>query len=127
MQLNQEFYKNPACISALASILASSPEFAVGPDRATVSFVLTNAFKVRQLAAVELRKRVSQNSGNLWTLLPENEREEIKAKLPELILAELKYVFVLLPFMSISNFAAVTSFAIPLHALLLPLPPSRFP
>ncbi|KAF8202536.1 armadillo-type protein [Pholiota molesta] len=70
-QLNQEFYKNPACISALASILASSPEFSV-----------------RQLAAVELRKRVSQNSGSLWTLLPQNEREEIKAKLPEFILVE---------------------------------------
>ncbi|KJA23606.1 hypothetical protein HYPSUDRAFT_583175 [Hypholoma sublateritium FD-334 SS-4] len=70
-QLNQEYYKNPACISALASILASSPENSV-----------------RQLAAVELRKRIIQNSGNLWTLLAQNEREEIKARLPELILAE---------------------------------------
>ncbi|KDR80526.1 hypothetical protein GALMADRAFT_240827 [Galerina marginata CBS 339.88] len=70
-QLNQDFYKNPACISALASILASSPEFAV-----------------RQLAAVELRKRVSQNSGNLWTLLPQSDREEIKRKLPDLTLTE---------------------------------------
>ncbi|KAJ3515059.1 hypothetical protein NLJ89_g1996 [Agrocybe chaxingu] len=70
-QLNQDFYKVPACISALASILASSPEISV-----------------RQLAAVELRKRVSQNSGALWALLPQNEREEIKVKLPELILAE---------------------------------------
>ncbi|KAF9462876.1 armadillo-type protein [Collybia nuda] len=70
-QLNQDYYKNPACISALASIIANSPEQAV-----------------RQLAAVELRKRVSQNSGNLWTLLPQVEREQIKSKLPELILAE---------------------------------------
>ncbi|RDB23353.1 putative importin subunit beta-4 [Hypsizygus marmoreus] len=70
-QLNQEYYKNPACIPALASILASSPEQAV-----------------RQLSAVELRKRVTQNSGNLWTQLPQNEREQIKSKLPELILAE---------------------------------------
>ncbi|KAF9525156.1 armadillo-type protein [Crepidotus variabilis] len=70
-QLNQEFYKNPACISALASILASSPEK-----------------PVRQLAAVELRKRIAQNSGNLWILLPSNEREEIKARLPQVILAE---------------------------------------
>ena len=29
-QLNKEFYKNPACIPALASIIASSPEQAVG-------------------------------------------------------------------------------------------------
>ncbi|GLB41795.1 putative ARM repeat-containing protein [Lyophyllum shimeji] len=70
-QLNQDYYKNPTCIPALASILASSPEQAV-----------------RQLAAVELRKRVAQNSGNLWTLLPQDEREQIKSKLPELILAE---------------------------------------
>ncbi|KNZ74647.1 putative importin subunit beta-4 [Termitomyces sp. J132] len=70
-QLNAEFYKTPACIPALANILASSPEQAV-----------------RQLAAVELRKRVAQNSGNLWITLPQNEREEIKSRLPELILAE---------------------------------------
>lgn len=70
-QLNQDYYKNPSCISALARILASSPEE-----------------PVRQLAAVELRKRVNQNSGNMWTLLPQIEREEIKAKLPELILSE---------------------------------------
>ncbi|PPQ67700.1 hypothetical protein CVT24_002756, partial [Panaeolus cyanescens] len=71
VQLNQDYYKNPACISALASILASSPEFSV-----------------RQLAAVELRKRVNNNSGNLWTQLPQSEREEIKQKLPELIIQE---------------------------------------
>ncbi|KAG6910038.1 hypothetical protein DXG01_013762 [Tephrocybe rancida] len=70
-QLNAEFYKTPACIPALANILASSPEQ-----------------PVRQLAAVELRKRISQNSGNLWITLPQNERDEIKLKLPELILAE---------------------------------------
>lgn len=52
---------------------------------------LTNLIQVRQLAAVEMRKRVSQNSGKLWTLLPQNEREEIKAKLPEFVLAEPKW------------------------------------
>lgn len=51
---------------------------------------LTILIQVRQLAAVEMRKRVSQNSGKLWTLLPQNEREEIKAKLPEFVLAEPK-------------------------------------
>ncbi|KAF9005943.1 armadillo-type protein, partial [Cyathus striatus] len=70
-QLNQEFYKNPACISAFAHIIANSPEQAV-----------------RQLAAVEMRKRVSQNSGNLWTLLSQSEREQIKTNFPQLILSE---------------------------------------
>ncbi|KAG7093478.1 hypothetical protein E1B28_007153 [Marasmius oreades] len=69
--LNQEYYKNPACISALASIITSSPEQAV-----------------RQLAAVEMRKRVSYSSGTLWLALPQGEREQIKNKFPELILAE---------------------------------------
>jgi hypothetical protein len=105
VQLNKEFYKHPTCISALASILASSPEFAVGLDHAVFLSVLTNTLQVRQLAAVELRKRVSQNSGSLWTQLPQNEREEIKAKLPELILAELKYVLIFLLVVSIPNFA----------------------
>ncbi|KAF5362127.1 hypothetical protein D9756_002481 [Leucocoprinus leucothites] len=70
-QLNQEFYKNPACIPALAAILATSPQQAV-----------------KQLAAVEMRKRVSQKSGALWTLLSKVQRDEIKAKLPEFILSE---------------------------------------
>ncbi|KAL4258626.1 Armadillo-like helical [Pleurotus pulmonarius] len=70
-QLNQEYYKNPSCIPALASILASSPEI-----------------PVRQLAAVEMRKRVAHNSGNLWTLITQDERGQIKEKLPEIILAE---------------------------------------
>ncbi|KAJ2934827.1 hypothetical protein H1R20_g2288, partial [Candolleomyces eurysporus] len=70
-QLNQEFYKQPQCIAGLAQIIGSSPEQAV-----------------RQLAAVELRKRVSQNSGNLWTLLDQSSRQEIKTQLPNLILNE---------------------------------------
>ncbi|KAG2110622.1 armadillo-type protein [Suillus discolor] len=70
-QLNTEYYKNPACISALAQILASSPEIAV-----------------RQLAAVEMRKRVSQKSGDLWMQLPQDVRSQIKDQLPILILAE---------------------------------------
>jgi hypothetical protein len=70
-QLNVEYYKNPTCIPALAQILASSPEFAI-----------------RQLAAVELRKRVRQKSGDLWVQLPQESREQIKSELPKLILAE---------------------------------------
>ncbi|KAI0060253.1 ARM repeat-containing protein [Artomyces pyxidatus] len=70
-QLNKEFYKNPACVPALAKIIASSPEIAV-----------------RQLAAVEMRKRVAQNSGDLWTQTAQGDREQIKTQLPDLILAE---------------------------------------
>lgn len=51
--------------------------------------------QVKQLAAVEMRKRVSQKSGALWALLDRVQRDEIKAKLPELIIAETKYVYVL--------------------------------
>ncbi|TFY56963.1 hypothetical protein EVJ58_g7315 [Rhodofomes roseus] len=70
-QLNREYYKNPACIPALASVIASSPDQAV-----------------RQLAAVELRKRVSVNSGELWLSVSQADREQIKAKLPELVLSD---------------------------------------
>ncbi|RDX41000.1 ARM repeat-containing protein [Polyporus arcularius HHB13444] len=69
--LNREFYKNPQCIPALASIVASSPEQAV-----------------RQLAAVELRKRISQSSGDLWLQVEADQREQIKNKLPEIVLTE---------------------------------------
>ena len=51
---------------------------------------MTHRLQIRQLSAVELRKRVAQNSGNLWTALPQDEREQIKSKLPEVILAETK-------------------------------------
>ncbi|KAH8081339.1 ARM repeat-containing protein [Cristinia sonorae] len=70
-QLNQEYYKNPLCITALATIIASSPNQAI-----------------RQLAAVEMRKRVVQNKGDLWLKAAPAAREEIKARLPEIVLAE---------------------------------------
>ncbi|KAH9926267.1 ARM repeat-containing protein [Epithele typhae] len=70
-QLNREYYKNPLCIPALASIMANSPEV-----------------PVRQLAAVELRKRISQASGELWLQVSQDQREEIKGKLPEIVLSE---------------------------------------
>ncbi|KAL5537253.1 hypothetical protein ACEPAF_1076 [Sanghuangporus sanghuang] len=70
-QLNKEYYKNPSCIPALSSILASAPEESV-----------------RQLAAVELRKRISQKSGELWINVSQTEREEIKSRLPEITLRE---------------------------------------
>ncbi|KDQ49200.1 hypothetical protein JAAARDRAFT_43038 [Jaapia argillacea MUCL 33604] len=70
-QLNQQYYKNAACIPALASIIASSP-----------------SESVRQLAAVEMRKRVMANSGDFWLQVPQSDREQMKAKLPELTLSE---------------------------------------
>lgn len=70
-QLNKEYYKNPQCIPALSQIIAASQEEAV-----------------RQLAAVELRKRVSQKSGELWITVPQHERTEIKQSLPQIALAE---------------------------------------
>lgn len=48
--------------------------------------------QIRQLAAVEMRKRVAFNSGNMWTMLSQDEREQIKTKFPELILAESRYI-----------------------------------
>ncbi|EPQ56762.1 ARM repeat-containing protein [Gloeophyllum trabeum ATCC 11539] len=70
-QLNQQYYKNPACIPALASIIASSPQEAV-----------------RQLAGVEMRKRVLNNSGSLWIEVPQDQRDQIKQQLPDLTLSE---------------------------------------
>ncbi|KAF7790180.1 hypothetical protein EIP86_001132 [Pleurotus ostreatoroseus] len=70
-QLNKEYYKNPDIIPALATVIAQSPEQAV-----------------RQLAAVELRKRISSQTGDLWLQVPQQQREEIKANLPRLILEE---------------------------------------
>jgi hypothetical protein len=70
-QLNKEFYKDPSCIPALASIIANAQEI-----------------PVRQLAAIEMRKRVSLNSGNLWLEVSQLNREQLKSQLPEVVLRE---------------------------------------
>ncbi|KAI9451749.1 ARM repeat-containing protein [Lactarius psammicola] len=70
-RLNKEFYKDPTCIPALASIIANSQEI-----------------PVRQLAAIEMRKRVSANSGSLWLEVPQLNREQLKSQLPEIVLRE---------------------------------------
>lgn len=49
--------------------------------------------QVRQLAAIEMRKRVSTNSGNLWLQVPQPDREQLKTQLPEIVLRESKLVF----------------------------------
>ncbi|GAB1517492.1 hypothetical protein RhiTH_000541 [Rhizoctonia solani] len=43
---------------------------------------------IRQLAAVELRKRVNQHQGQLWVQVPQNIRAAIKSRVTEVILAE---------------------------------------
>lgn len=58
-------------------------------DLADIFHIISDLFQVRQLAAVELRKRVS----SLWIQLPVEERDQIKEKLPDVILAEQKCVF----------------------------------
>ncbi|KAG8950732.1 hypothetical protein FRC04_007151 [Tulasnella sp. 424] len=69
--LNQQYYKDPACIPALFEIIATSPDQ-----------------NIRQLAAVELRKRISQGDGKLWRALDVNIRQQVKTKILETILAE---------------------------------------
>ncbi|TIB97245.1 ARM repeat-containing protein [Wallemia mellicola] len=69
--LNAQYYKSPECIPGLFEVVASSP---MDP--------------VRQLAAVELRKRVGNSNGNLWKNCPQDIRTSIKSRLLEVILVE---------------------------------------
>lgn len=39
-----------------------------------------------------MRKRVSTNSGNLWLLVSQQDREQLKVQLPEIVLRESKFV-----------------------------------
>ncbi|KAJ7606191.1 armadillo-type protein [Mycena polygramma] len=71
-KLNLEYFKNPSCIAALATIMSTA----------------SAGQAVRQLAAVEMRKRVSQNSGNLWGQLQQSDRESIKQNLPNIVLSD---------------------------------------
>lgn len=48
--------------------------------------------QIRQLAAVELRKRVGDNAGELWIQVSQEERNQIKSQLPEIVLNEPSYV-----------------------------------
>ncbi|KAJ9474929.1 Importin subunit beta-4 [Pseudozyma hubeiensis] len=69
--LQNNYYKNPQCIPALFEILATSPDLAV-----------------RQLAAVELRKRLAKSGGKVWTKQSVQVRDGIKAKLLEVVTNE---------------------------------------
>ena len=47
---------------------------------------------MRQLAAVELRKRIINNDGAMWLLVPSAQRDEIKQKMLEIVGTEVKCV-----------------------------------
>ncbi|WVW79439.1 hypothetical protein I302_101408 [Kwoniella bestiolae CBS 10118] len=70
-QLNTQFYKNPQCIPALYEIAAT-----------------TDNQSIRQLAAVELRKRISSGDGRQWKKNPQQLREQIKSSLLERLTQE---------------------------------------
>ena len=60
---------------------------------------------MRQLAAIEVRKRVSANSGNLWLQVPQSDREQLKTQLPQIVLRESKRVsFSHCPRVSLNSF-----------------------
>ncbi|CCO26172.1 putative importin subunit beta-4 AltName: Full=Importin-123 [Rhizoctonia solani AG-1 IB] len=69
--LAKNYWTSPDCIPALFEIINSSPDQSI-----------------RQLAAVELRKRVNQHQGQLWVQVPQNIRAAIKSRITEVILAE---------------------------------------
>lgn len=69
--LQNRFYKNPNCVPALFEITSTSQDLAV-----------------RQLASVELRKRLSKSGGRAWTKLAVQVREEIKKRLLETVVGE---------------------------------------
>ncbi|ELU44572.1 importin beta-4 subunit [Rhizoctonia solani AG-1 IA] len=69
--LAKNYWTSPDCIPALFEIINSSPDQSI-----------------RQLAAVELRKRVNQHQGQLWVQVPQNIRAAIKSRVTEVILAE---------------------------------------
>jgi len=93
--LNTEFYILPACVPALSQIISDSPDQPVSSvTRIDGRLVESQLWitKIRQLAAVELRKRILQKSGTLWVNLPQDQRDHIKSNLPSLIVREQKYV-----------------------------------
>lgn len=66
-------------------------------DLTDIFHIIVDLFQVRQLAAVELRKRVIA----LWIQLSVEKRKQIKAELLEVILAEQQCVFPLLVLFSL--------------------------
>jgi len=69
--LAKNYWTSSDCIPALFEIITSSPDQ-----------------NIRQLAAVELRKRVNQHQGQLWVNVPQNLRNAIKERVTQVILIE---------------------------------------
>lgn len=69
--LQSKYYKDPNCIPALFEIMSTSPDLAV-----------------RQLASVELRKRLAKSGGKQWTKQSVQVREGIKSRLLEIVVSE---------------------------------------
>jgi hypothetical protein len=65
--LNTQFYVSPECIPAFVEIISRSPHHAV-----------------RQLAAVELRKRISKK----WQDIPQDVQKAIRGQLLQIVLNE---------------------------------------
>lgn len=65
--MNAQVYSSAACIPAMVQVISTSPHF-----------------QVRQLAAVELRKRISK----LWFEVDEATRSAIRAQLLQVVLSE---------------------------------------
>ncbi|WVN87970.1 uncharacterized protein L203_103167 [Cryptococcus depauperatus CBS 7841] len=70
-QLNTQYYKDPNCIPALYEVSCTAEEPAI-----------------RQLSAVELRKRISAGDGKMWKKNPQQLREQIKESLLQRLASE---------------------------------------
>ncbi|GAA6010123.1 hypothetical protein JCM10207_007571 [Rhodosporidiobolus poonsookiae] len=71
VQLNNHFYTDARCVPSLFEIGTSSPEAAI-----------------RQLALVELRKRISAKKNKQWLAQPQELRSAIKSRVLEFLLSE---------------------------------------
>jgi hypothetical protein len=69
--LNQKFFKSPSCVAALAQVLTESDQWVI-----------------RQMAAVEMRKRIPKN----WKKLDKPAKEMIKKGMVDFAMAEQEYV-----------------------------------
>ena len=84
-QLNTQYYKSPQCIPALFEIGVSSQNQAVSSASRTPLIT-----QIRQLAAVELRKRISNGEGKLWKKTDQGTRTQIKEALLQRLTQEPK-------------------------------------
>lgn len=90
VRLNQHFYKNSQCVPALFEIAINSPNLAVSASPGTAcaarSLTTRETLQIRQLALVELRKRVQAKRSKQWLAQPLQIRQTLKARLLDLCL-----------------------------------------